>query len=72
MLAYQAAIEGHGVAIAQEALVLPELANGTLIAPFSFRLDRGEHTYYFAWPETRRASPALETFRDWLVTLVAE
>lgn len=72
LLAYQAAIEGHGVAIAQEALVLPELANGTLIAPFSFRLDRGEHTYYFAWPETRRASPALETFRDWLVTLVAE
>ncbi|MCI3208052.1 MULTISPECIES: LysR substrate-binding domain-containing protein [Pandoraea] len=72
LLAYQAAIEGHGVAIAQEALVRPELSQGTLVAPFAFQLDRGAHTYYFAWPAKRRSSAALEIFRDWLVTLVAE
>lgn len=70
LLAYQAAIEGHGVAIAQKALVRAELDSGQLIAPFRFELDRGPHTYYFAWPATRRPSEALTTFRDWLVSLV--
>lgn len=72
LLAYQAAIEGHGFAIAQEALVRPELESGSLIAPFPFKLDRGTYTYYFAWPAGRQPSAALETFRDWLVTLVTE
>lgn len=72
LLAYQAAIEGHGVAIAQEALVRSELNSGALVAPFPFRLDRGAHTYYFVWPANRRSSDALEVFRDWLVALVVE
>ncbi|WP_250517027.1 LysR substrate-binding domain-containing protein [Caballeronia sp. INDeC2] len=70
LLAYQAAIEGHGVAIAQKALVQAELDSGQLVAPFRFELDRGAHTYYFAWPATRRPSAALTTFRDWLISLV--
>lgn len=70
LLAYQAAIEGHGVAIAQKALVRAELDNGQLVAPFRLELDRGAYTYYFAWPATRRPSAALTTFRDWLVSLV--
>ncbi|WP_345815747.1 LysR substrate-binding domain-containing protein [Paraburkholderia sp. PREW-6R] len=72
LLAYQAAIEGHGIAIAQEALVRAELNSGALVAPFPFKLDRGAHTYYFAWPANRKSSRALEVFRDWLVTLVIE
>ncbi|WP_186160851.1 LysR substrate-binding domain-containing protein [Burkholderia gladioli] len=72
LLAYQAAIEGHGIAIAQEALVRAELDSGALVAPFAFKLDRGAHTYYFVWPSKRRASKALEIFRDWLVALVAQ
>ncbi|WP_144107536.1 LysR substrate-binding domain-containing protein [Paraburkholderia sp. BCC1886] len=70
LLTYQAAIEGHGVAIAQEALVRAELNSGALIAPFPFKLDRGAHTYYFAWPSHRQPSEALTVFRDWLVALV--
>jgi LysR family glycine cleavage system transcriptional activator len=72
LLAYQAAIEGHGLAIAQEALVRVELDSGALIAPFPFKLDRGDYTYYFAWPAERRPSDALKIFRDWLVTVVSD
>lgn len=71
LLAYQAAIEGHGLAIAQEALVRPELEAGTLVAPFPIKLDRGAYTYYFAWPSERKSSDALQIFREWLTTLVA-
>ncbi|EKS71103.1 MULTISPECIES: LysR substrate-binding domain-containing protein [Caballeronia] len=72
LLAYQAAIEGHGVAIAQKALVRSELESGLLVAPFSFELDRGNHTYYFAWPTARPQSDALKIFRRWLHSLLNE
>jgi len=72
LLAYQAAIEGHGIAIAQEALVRSELNSGALVAPFPFKLDRGTHTYYFTWPENHKPSESLKVFRDWLVALVIE
>jgi LysR family transcriptional regulator, glycine cleavage system transcriptional activator len=70
LLSYQAAIEGHGVAVAQKVLVDRELAEGVLVTPFSLALDRGEHTYYFAWPEDRPASLALTVFMDWLQSIV--
>ncbi|SAI65440.1 LysR family transcriptional regulator [Bordetella ansorpii] len=69
LLAYQAAIEGHGVAIAQKALIEKELADGTLLAPLSPALDLEEYTYYFAWPTGKAASAALRAFRDWLAEL---
>lgn len=71
LLAYQAAIEGHGVAIAQKALIEKELADQTLVAPLGPTLDRGDYTYYFAWPTGKPQSSALRAFRDWLSTLVA-
>jgi LysR family transcriptional regulator, glycine cleavage system transcriptional activator len=70
LLAYQAAIEGHGVAIAQRALVERELSDGSLAAPFQFSLDRGEHTYYFAWPTRKPESVALRAFTRWLEAVV--
>ncbi len=69
LLAYQAALEGHGIAIAQRALVASELAEGTLVEPFPFVLDRKEHTYYFVWPANRE-SEALAGFRGWLQNLL--
>ncbi|MGV9800068.1 LysR substrate-binding domain-containing protein [Mycobacterium sp. NPDC003449] len=72
LLAYQAAIEGHGVAIAQQALVEKELAGGILVAPFDFTLDLGRFTYYFVWHAQRRQSSALVAFRAWLKAAVAE
>jgi LysR family glycine cleavage system transcriptional activator len=70
LLAYQAAIEGHGVAIAQKALVEKDLAERTLVIPFGPALDRGAHTYYFAWPSGKRQTAALRAFREWLATVV--
>jgi LysR family transcriptional regulator, glycine cleavage system transcriptional activator len=70
LLAYQAAIEGHGVAIAQKALVEKELTDGSLIAPFDFVLDRGRFTYYFVWRADRPQSPAVVAFRTWLASVV--
>jgi LysR family glycine cleavage system transcriptional activator len=70
LLAYQAAAEGHGVAIAQKAFVERELAAGVLIAPFDFVLDRKAHTYYFVWPDDRAESKALAAFRRWLSEVV--
>jgi LysR family transcriptional regulator, glycine cleavage system transcriptional activator len=45
-LAYEAAIEGQGVALAQRILVEDDLRAGRLVAPLSQQIDRGRHTYY--------------------------
>ncbi|GAA4344533.1 transcriptional regulator GcvA [Variovorax defluvii] len=66
LLAYQAASEGHGVAVAQKAFVEKELASGGLFIPIDFVLDRGRHTYYFVWPEGREPSAPLAAFIAWL------
>ncbi|WP_371928495.1 LysR substrate-binding domain-containing protein [Pseudomonas sp. SLFW] len=66
LLAYQAAIEGHGVAIAQKSLVNKELEAGLLRMPFDLVIDRQSFSYYFAWPVNKPESTALSTFREWL------
>ncbi|MEF7613298.1 LysR substrate-binding domain-containing protein [Aquincola sp. MAHUQ-54] len=71
LLAYQAALEGHGIAIAQQALVEKELAEGTLVAPVAFTLDRGRHTYYFASPLDKPETAALQAFREWMAASAA-
>lgn len=64
-IAYNAAIEGIGVAIAQRVLVLDDLRSGKLIAPFPAIVPSGE-SYYFVTPRGR-TSPKVKAFRDWLV-----
>lgn len=66
ILAYQAAIEGQGIAIAQKALVEEDLSAGRLVMPCGFCLDMGAYTYYFIFPISNPRSVALEAFRDWL------
>jgi LysR family glycine cleavage system transcriptional activator len=65
-LSYQAAIEGQGFAMAQMALVQDDIAAGRLVCPFDRYLDRGEFTYYLIYPENRRLTPQMKTFREWL------
>lgn len=48
-LAYQAALEGQGVALAQRVLVEKELKDGTLTAMENYQLDCGDFTYYLVW-----------------------
>jgi LysR family glycine cleavage system transcriptional activator len=66
VLAYQAAIEGHGFAIAQRVLVDSDLQSGRLAAPFDLTLDMGRNTYYLVFPTSRQPSPELALFRRWL------
>lgn len=68
LLAYQAAIEAHGVAIGQKVLVESDLKAGRLVSPYEFTLDMGAHTYYFVYRNDAPASAALDTFRDWLAS----
>jgi LysR family glycine cleavage system transcriptional activator len=63
-LCYQAALEGLGVALAQEVLVQDELAAGTLVRVFDTLLDEGE-SYYFVAPRSSR-SHVLAPFEEWL------
>ncbi|WP_431857807.1 transcriptional regulator GcvA [Azospirillum sp.] len=67
-MSYQAAAEGHGVAIAQKALVADDLKQGRLCQPFAVELDMAEFTYYFVFPIGRERTRELEAFRQWLKT----
>lgn len=67
VLAYQAAMEGHGVAIGQKVLIDSDVAAGRLVCPYDLTLDRGSFTYYFVCREDGPSSAALDTFRDWLL-----
>lgn len=69
VMIYQAAIEGHGIAIAQRVLVTDDLASGRLIMPFQFVLDEGDFTYYLVYPKAKSYSPEFETFRAWIRSL---
>ncbi|WP_374468248.1 transcriptional regulator GcvA [Ferrovibrio sp.] len=65
-LAYQAAIEGLGIAIAQLCLVQPILEAGRLVAPFQMPLWRS-HAYQLVFPTQKARYPALIMFRDWVL-----
>lgn len=67
-MAYQAAIAGQGVAIAQLFLVEEDLATGRLVLPFrNKKLDMGAYTYYLVTPISRRESSPMTQFREWLL-----
>jgi LysR family glycine cleavage system transcriptional activator len=65
LLAYQAAIEGLGVAIAQPEFVEEELRTGRLIAPFRNVISTG-NTYFIVCPASRRRAPAVARFLSWV------
>ncbi|MFJ1301638.1 LysR substrate-binding domain-containing protein [Pseudomonadota bacterium AL_CKDN230030165-1A_HGKHYDSX7] len=69
-LAYEAALAGYGVAIAQKPLVEKELAEGKLVAPFDLCVDLGDVSYYFVLPEAdyQHRSKELDTFRGWVAS----
>lgn len=66
-LAYQAALEGMGVMMAQKALFVEDLRAGRLVQAFGPPLDRGDFTYYFVYPRTRLRNSAFSRFRSWLI-----
>jgi LysR family glycine cleavage system transcriptional activator len=69
-LAYEAALQGIGVAIGVRVLVERNLRDGLLATPLplTHTLPGG---YWLLWPADRRPSPSLSRFRDWLRREVA-
>jgi LysR family transcriptional regulator, glycine cleavage system transcriptional activator len=66
VLAYEAALQGIGIAMGVRVLVSEYLRLGSLVAPFKhvLPLDIG---YYLLIPKNRRISPAMRVFRNWLL-----
>jgi LysR family glycine cleavage system transcriptional activator len=64
-LAYQAAIDGMGVVIAQRELVHDDLASGRLVEAWPLVAVSGE-TYYLASAADALGNPDVIAFRDWI------
>jgi LysR family transcriptional regulator, glycine cleavage system transcriptional activator len=65
-LAYQAAIDGVGVVIAQRSFICDDLANGRLVAPLALQVP-GDGSYYFGYPAERPKSERVAAFEEWIV-----
>ncbi|MBO9169396.1 LysR substrate-binding domain-containing protein [Rhizobium sp. L245/93] len=64
-----AAIAGQGVAILTPEFYRDDLASGRLLQPFPLVCDDG-HDYWLAYPESRRNTPKIRAFRNWLRTAI--
>ena len=62
----QAAIEGHGVALASSVLVADDLAAGRLCKPFTLSLPI-RFAYYVVAPEAAADRPKVAAFRAWIL-----
>lgn len=65
-LAIEAAIAGRGVALAERALVIEELATGRLVKPFDIELMSSYSQWILTLPE-KADRPDIRKFRNWLL-----
>lgn len=66
-----AAVDGHGVALARTALAAWDLINGRLVRPFTIALKLSK-TYWIVCPRATAMLPKIATFRDWLLAEAAD
>lgn len=69
-LAYQAAIEGIGIAMGMKALVQDDLDAGRLVAPFDCVL-RNAAAFHLVFPKRVAELPQVKRFRNWVVGQVS-
>jgi LysR family glycine cleavage system transcriptional activator len=69
-LAYQAAIDGMGVAIGQMALVIDDLEAGRLVQAADLVFQTG-NAYYVTYVESAARHTQLVEFRDWIIAEAA-
>ncbi|WP_304349311.1 LysR family transcriptional regulator [Comamonas testosteroni] len=62
----EAAAQGAGVALLPARMFEHMLQQGRLVRPFAHEVDTG--AYWLTYLKSRQASPALQTFRQWLMT----
>jgi LysR family transcriptional regulator, glycine cleavage system transcriptional activator len=65
-LAYQAAIDGLGVVIAQRSFVEEDLKSRRLVAPFDLEVP-GDGAYYLSYPMDRAKGEAVAAFETWIL-----
>lgn len=71
-MAVQAAVEGHGVALADSVLVQDDLAAGRLVTPFELSLPGPTRFCYFlVSPEATAGQPKIAAFREWILAEAA-
>jgi LysR family glycine cleavage system transcriptional activator len=68
LVAYQAAMDGLGVALGRNPLVAPDLKAGRLVVPFDFKMS-SEFAYYLVYPAEAIRRRKIKAFHDWLMTL---
>jgi LysR family glycine cleavage system transcriptional activator len=66
-----AAVDGHGVALARTALVAWDIVNRRLVRPIDVSL-RMAHTYWIVCPKVTSRVPKIAMFRNWLLAEAAE
>lgn len=69
-LVLQAALAGHGIALARGALVRAEIEAGHLVRLFP-RGARARFSYFIVYPPAVAALPRIVAFRDWLLAEAA-
>ena len=70
-LAYEAAVEGMGVALGEIALISEDVKTGRLIAPFKIYHPNPE-SFYLLYPKKIEAVPALNEFCVWALDEAAK
>jgi LysR family glycine cleavage system transcriptional activator len=65
-LAYQAAIEGMGLALGQAALVSEDRRAGRLVTPLNFTM-KDSKAFYLMYPSRGPTTRRLRRFRDWII-----
>ena len=69
-LAFEAALEGMGVALAMRPLVRTEIEAGRLVVPFDIAAP-ASYSYYLVTPEGSASAPTVADFRKWLLAEAA-
>ncbi len=71
-MAIQAAVDGHGIALASNVLAEADIEAGRLVRLFDIGLRTGlDVAYYLAYAPGRLRHPRVAAFRDWLLGEVA-
>lgn len=68
LAAYQAAMDGLGVALGRNPLVEPDPKAGRLVVPFEFKRS-SDFAYYLVYPPEAIRRRKIKAFRDWIVSL---
>ena len=71
VLAFEAAVEGHGVVATMPVLAEADLHAARLVTPFALRVPL-DSAYYLVRSEAAAVRPAVAAFREWLLAEAAK